>query len=115
VKAIDLTQNSVVAESVEIADTPRTRMKGLLGRTSLAQDQALLITHCNSIHMFFMRFPIDAVFLDRADRVVGIVKTIQPFALSPIFWTADKVLELPSGAIESRHIVMGDQLQFERV
>ena len=111
-KALNQTQNSVISQSIELADTPWLRMKGLLGRANLPQGQALLITHCNSIHMFFMKFPIDALFLDRTDRVVGAVKTIKPFAISPVFWTADKVLELPAGTIALQNIAVGDQLQF---
>jgi hypothetical protein len=64
--------------------------------------------------MFFMRFSIDAIFLDRDDRIVGIVKKIPPFALSPIYWTAVKVLELPSGTTELCPLALGDQLQFDR-
>ncbi len=111
-KAVNQTQKNEIAQRVEVANTPWSRMKGLLGRPRLPQDHALLITQCNSIHMVFMKFPIDAVFLDHADRVVGVVKGIQPFALSPIFWTAEKVLEVPAGTVDLKRISLGDQLQF---
>ena len=61
--------------------------------------------------MFFMRFPIDAAFLDSANIVVGLVRRIPPFALSPIFWKAVKVLELPAGTIDTTGTKLGDQLR----
>ena len=110
-KAINLTQNKVIAETVEVADTAMSRMRGLLGRHSLADGEGLLITRCNSIHMFFMRFPIDGIFLDNADIVVGMVQKIPPFAVSPIFWKADKVLEVASGTIERTGTRLGDRIR----
>ncbi|MBF0483761.1 MAG: DUF192 domain-containing protein [Candidatus Omnitrophica bacterium] len=76
----------------------------MLGRTSIALDEGLLITHCNSIHMFFMKFSIDAVFLDKNNKVVGLVERIAPFQLSPIFWNADKVVELAPETIQNKAI-----------
>ena len=61
----------VVCERCVVADTAATRMKGLLGRAGLDEGEGLLIKPAGSIHMFFMRFPIDAVFLDRELRVVN--------------------------------------------
>lgn len=112
-KALNQTKNNVIAHSVELADTPWTRMKGLLGRTGLASDQALLITHCNSIHMFFMKFPIDVVFIDRKGLVVGLVRNIPPFHVSPIFWKSASAIELPSGTLQETRTEPGDQIVFQ--
>jgi uncharacterized membrane protein (UPF0127 family) len=60
--------------------------------------------------MFFMKFPIDVIFCDDHDRVVGICPNIKPFALSPIFLKASFAIELPSGSIAASKTQVGDQL-----
>jgi uncharacterized membrane protein (UPF0127 family) len=113
-KIINATQGVVLAQKAAMADTMFSRMRGLLNRASLHPEEALLITHCRSIHMFFMRFSIDAVFVDREHRVVGLVKRIRPFCLSPYFRKAFSVVELPEGTIEKTKTGMGDQLRIEK-
>lgn len=81
----------------EVARTLFARMRGLIGRSGLPPGAGLLILRCNAIHTFFMRFPIDAVFLDRNDQVVKVVRDIRPW--HPFVWggwRARKVLELDS-------------------
>jgi len=105
------TKQTVVATQVCIADTFWSRLQGLIGRSSLAQGEGLLITHCQSIHMFFMQFPIDAVFLSSENVVVGLVHNIKPYQLSPLFFKSSSCLELPSGTIIEKNISIGDCLQ----
>jgi uncharacterized membrane protein (UPF0127 family) len=107
----NLTKNVVLSRNALLADTPFSRMCGLLGRDEFQEGEALIITHCNSIHMFFMKFPIDAMFLDAANRVVGDVRNIKPFQLSPIFWTAKRVIELPTGTLASTATSLGDRIE----
>jgi len=109
-RVLNSTHKTVLVERLEVADTFLSRMTGLLGRPGLAEGDGLLITGCNSIHMFFMRFAIDVVFLNEAGRVIGLVERIPPFALSPVFWKAAKALELPAGTIERSRTQTGDQL-----
>lgn len=63
----------------EIAESFAERAKGLIGRRGLAPGTGMLITKCNCIHTFFMRFAIDATFLDKSGRVVKVVKGIRPW------------------------------------
>ena len=63
----------------EIAETFLERTKGLIGRSGLERGRGMLILRCNCIHTFFMRFPIDATFLDRQGRVVKTVRNIRPW------------------------------------
>ena len=105
------TRNVVLASLVKIADNPFTRIRGLLHKACLLKGEALMIKPCNSIHMFFMRFPIDVVFVDKNDTVVGIVENIQPFGLSPIFWKAQYAIELPARIIQSTQTALGDVLE----
>ena len=85
------------------------RMRGLLGRAGLEPDQGLLIPRTSSIHMFFMRFPIDAVFLDRELRVKKVVADLGPWKVA---WArgARSVLELPAGAAARAGIEAGSRL-----
>jgi uncharacterized membrane protein (UPF0127 family) len=109
--AYNISRQTLIAKQVRFADSPWARMKGLLGRDSLNSDEGLLITCCNSIHMFFMRFSIDAIFLDRNNSVVGLVCAIPPFSLSPVFWNASKVLELSSGTIKLSGTELNDKIE----
>ncbi len=80
--------------TAEVARSFRARLKGLIGRQSLPPGRGLLILKCNAIHTFFMRFPIDATFYDREDRVVKTVRNIRPWRLFVWGgWRAVKVLE----------------------
>ena len=77
-----------------VARTFCERARGLIGTRHLAPDEGMLILKCNAIHTFFMRFPIDATFFDRHDRVVKVVRNIRPWR--PFIWggwRAVKVLE----------------------
>src|SRR5437868_14745465 len=69
----------VVCVSCVIAETPRTRMRGLLGRGSLASGEGILIRPARAIHTLFMRFPIDVIFLDQHGQVVKIVAELAPW------------------------------------
>jgi len=64
--------------------------------------------------MFFMRFAIDVVFLDRAGRVIRISHNLRPWRLSPIVWGARKALELPAGCAAQTLTEVGDQIALER-
>ena len=65
----------------EVAESAFERMRGLIGRAGLPPGKGMLITKCNCIHTLFMRFPIDATFLDRKGTVVKVVRNIRPWRL----------------------------------
>ena len=78
----------------EVARSFWARARGLIGRRDLPPGRGILILRCNAIHTFFMRFAIDATFLDRQDNVVKVVRNIRPW--HPFVWggwRAVKVLE----------------------
>jgi uncharacterized membrane protein (UPF0127 family) len=102
---------TVVCERVALADSPVSRMRGLLGRDGLEQGEGLLLRPASSIHTFFMRFPIDAVFLDRSLVVVGVHDAIEPWRTAAQRG-AKAVLELPAGESSRRGLAVGDQLTF---
>ena len=87
----------VVCERCAIASTHWQRFVGLMGRSSLAPDEGMLFPGTGSIHMFFMRFPIDAVFCDRDLRVVKVSRHLKPWRTAAARG-AKIVIELASGA-----------------
>ena len=99
----------VVCEHLLVAARPLQRMRGLLGRDSLAQDEGILLRPAGSIHTFFMRFAIDVVFLDRDLAVVGIEPSLAPWRTAGRRG-AKSVVELASGECERRGIEIGDAL-----
>ena len=112
VRASNLTRGTIVAETVEVASDPWSRFWGLMGRRDLAAGRGILITPCSSIHMFFMRFPIDVVYLDPSRRVKRIVGSLKPWRIS---WCrgADAVLEAPAGWAGEAGLGEGAQVVFE--
>ena len=111
-KIINSTKNTTVCEQVELADSAWSRLVGLLGRDSLPDGHGLVITQCRSIHMFFMRFAIDVVFVDKDNKAIGIVKRIRPFGHSPYYFRASAAIELPAGGIDKSRTEKGDVLAF---
>ena len=109
----NLTRNTVIASRTQVAQNSWQRMRGLLGLKDFPQGEALVITHCQSIHMFFMKFPIDVIFCDPQDKVIGFCVDIKPFCLSPVFFKASYAIELPVGSIASSQTQAGDQLQID--
>jgi hypothetical protein len=105
------TRGTVLASRCGIADSFWSRGIGLLGRGSLADGEGLLITRTSTITMLFMRFAIDAVFVDRGTRVVGIAARLRPW--TPVVWVrgADAVLELPAGTAARTATQAGDVLR----
>lgn len=102
---------TVVCERCTLADSPVTRLRGLLGRDGLEQGEGLLLRPASSVHTFFMRFPIDVVFLDRALIVLGIADDVDPWRAASRKG-AKAVLELPAGESLRRGLSVGDQLTF---
>jgi uncharacterized membrane protein (UPF0127 family) len=104
----------VVCERCIVADRPLRRMKGLLGRSDLRQGEGILLKPAGSVHTFFMRFAIDAVYLDKSLKVVSIARDLAPWRMSRAR-RARAVLELRAGEAARVGLTEGLQLQLERV
>ncbi|MES2211172.1 MAG: DUF192 domain-containing protein [Chloroflexota bacterium] len=115
--AHNLTRGTVLADRLEVAETLWARFMGLMGRRSLPAGAGLWLTGTNGIHMFFMRFPIDVVFLGRpgADGhrpVLATRRAVPPWVgLVPLIRGADGCLELPVGTIDDSGTTRGDRVQ----
>jgi uncharacterized protein len=113
-KVSNLTRGTVLAEIVETADRAATRRKGLLDRDGLAPGEGLWIVPCESVHTFFMRFPIDLVYVDRNKRVRKLRDNVMPWRLSACF-SAQSVIELAAGAVRASRTQPGDELEFSKI
>jgi hypothetical protein len=98
---------TVICARCDVASTPLKRMRGLLGRSSLAPEEGMLFRPAGSIHMFFMRFPIDAVFCTGDLEVIDVARDLQPWKTAGRK-DAKVVVELASGA--AREVRPGDRL-----
>jgi uncharacterized membrane protein (UPF0127 family) len=94
---VETESGSVVAEHVEVANTIWSRFIGLMFRRELPPGHGLVIRPCNSIHMFFMRFALDVVFIDGDGRVVRVLDSIRPWRASSLVRGAKAAIELPAG------------------
>jgi uncharacterized protein len=90
---------TVLAQNVLIADNLLTRMFGLMFQKSMGTKDGLLIDPCNSIHTFFMRFPIDVIFIGRNGKIVKILRDMKPWRMSWLYFQSSQVLEMNSGAL----------------
>ena len=115
VRITNKSRNTIISLKAGLADSPFSRLIGLLNRKSLSSEEALIITDCRAIHMFFMKFPIDAIFVDKNNKVVGLVRNIRPFQLSPYFIRATKVIEACPGIVDGTETAVGDELVFSEI
>jgi uncharacterized protein len=106
---INARTGGTVASTVEIADTRASRRKGLLGRDGLEQSAAILLSPCFAIHTAGMRFPIDALFLNRGGVVVHIARDLGPWRIATSI-RARVVVEVAGGTLKNHDVRVGDRL-----
>jgi uncharacterized membrane protein (UPF0127 family) len=111
---LDRPSGRLIADHVEVPGTMFGRGLGLMFRRSLPVGHAMWIDPCNGIHMFWMNFAIDAVFLDRAQRVVKVYRRLGRWRVVPLVLGARSVVELPAGALDGLELPKGHQLEFIR-
>src|SRR5438270_7102056 len=107
-------EGQIVCERCYLADRPLARLRGLMAWPPLTAGEGMLLRPTWSIHTAFVRFPIDAVFLDEQMRVLGIRSRLKPWRAA---WErrAHAVLELPAGRCDSARVRPGDKLGWGRV
>lgn len=114
-KLFNKSKNTEIAQSVRVADSFFSRAKGLLGERELPSGRALWIkgsrlVDCNSIHTWFMRFAIDAVFVDKGLVVRAVYQDLRPWRMTWPVMGAQSVFELPAGTLRKAPVEIGDQL-----
>ena len=101
----------LIVQSCAIAKTVLDRLKGLIGSKELKQNEGLWIIPCHSIHMFFMKYSIDAIFLNKKLQVIALYPQLKPWSFSGMHFKAKSVLEIHSGNIQSIGLKLGDELE----
>ena len=107
----NVSKGNVVADRVRVASSSRDRTVGLLRTPTLGPGEGLWIERSPSIHMFFMPYAIDAVFVSKTGRVTKVVPNLRPWRV--VWWArgARDCLELPSGAAARAGVSVGDELR----
>jgi uncharacterized membrane protein (UPF0127 family) len=108
------TRKTVLAEKVELADTSAKRRTGLLKHDRLEPGEGLWIVPCESVHTFFMKFPIDLVYLDKKQKVKKVRHAVPAWRLS-VCLSAHSVMELAAGTVRQSGTVAGDELAIEKL
>jgi hypothetical protein len=108
------TRRAVIASGGRIANTLGSRFRGLMLHNDLAPGSGLVIDPCTSIHMFFMRFSIDVLYVDRNDHVVRIQEGLKPWRVGPLYTKGARyVIELPEGTIARTGTQVGDSIRID--
>ncbi len=112
-KIFNATKRTLLADDVKVARTFLERSIGLLNRENLKNKEALVLPSCQCIHMFFMKFSIDVIFMGKDDKIIGMADHVNPFEVSPFFIKAVTAIELPAGTIETTRSEIGDVVEFQ--
>ena len=110
--ALNATRGVALATDLEVATSFSARTRGLLGRRALPPGSGMLIDPCPSVHTWFMSIPIDVIFLDGKNRVVGLKRNLRPWRMAGA-WRGAKTLELPVGTIAATGTLLGDVVAFQ--
>jgi uncharacterized protein len=98
--------------AVDVADTGAKRRTGLLKHERLESGEGLWISPCEAVHTFFMKFPIDLVYVDRKNKVRKVRNSVPAWRLSACL-PAHSVVELPAGTAQQSRTQVGDELVFD--
>ncbi len=102
----------VLATEVYVADSFLKRAKGLLGKSAISANNAMVIIPCNAIHTFFMRFNIDVIFISDENKIISLHKTVKPWKVLRQL-SAKYVVELPDNTINNAGLKEGQLLEFK--
>jgi uncharacterized protein len=114
IKVRNETRQTVLADHADVANTSAKRRTGLLKHERMEPGEGLLITPCASVHTFFMKFPIDLVYIDKKRKVRKVRHAVPAWRMSACL-TAHAIIELPAGTVERTRTAAGDQLAIEKL
>ncbi len=113
-RVTNATRNTTLGDRIDVADTSQKRRTGLLKHTSLPAGEGLIITPCEAVHTFGMKFAIDVLFLSRTKKVMK-VRAAMPRRRISMSLLAHSVLELPAGTVAATGTAAGDQLEIQKL
>lgn len=105
-------EQQILSHNIQVADSYLLRLRGLLFSAPLPTGNGLLLTRCNSIHMFFMTYAIDVIFLDKNMAITSLVTHIKPWRIASCK-QAKHTLELGVGSIELWNLKIGERLMIQ--
>lgn len=115
VKVRNTTRNVYLAEDAGLGTGFFNRFRGLMLRKDLPEGEGLVLMPEGSVHMFFMRFPLDVIHADAQGTVLRILHEIKPWRLGPMVRKSRMVIELPAGTARRTGTTEGDVLALEDV
>lgn len=115
VRVLNTTRGVYLASQAGLATSLGRRFLGLMGRRSLPEGAGLVLRPEGQIHMFFMRFPIDAVHADKDGIVLRLSEGIKPWRIGPIVRKSRMVVELPAGTVARSGTQPGDRITLEEL
>ncbi len=105
------TRGDALARRVMLADTWWTRLRGMMGRPEPAADEGMLLVPCRSVHMYWMKYPLDVAFLAPDGRIVATYHGLAPSRRSKRHGDANRALELRAGTLAAKRAEVGDRLE----
>lgn len=114
-KIINVRTGKNLAHQAKLAANFWNRMIGLLGKASFERGEGLILSPCNNVHTFFMRFNLDLIFINKEEVVTKVVENLPPWKISHFVLNASTVIELPAGTIQDSGTMIGDRLVFEKL
>jgi uncharacterized membrane protein (UPF0127 family) len=112
IRIANASRDVVLGDRVQVADRWWPRLRGLIGQPEPQQGEGLLIAPSQGVHMYWMKFAIDVVLVDKGKRVVAVYSDLQPGKRTKMHWSAEYALELPTGALAGTGTEVGDQLEW---
>jgi len=116
-RLVNLTTGELLASEVELADTFWRRFRGLMLRGKFSPGKALLFKFPKpgrrGVHMWFVRFSIDLVFLDSSYRVVELRAQLKPWRFYRPRATVSYLIELPAGTISRARVEVGHEISLK--
>jgi len=106
-------KNKLIFNDLKVANTFLSRFLGLMGKKSLPEGSALLISPCKMVHNCFMRFSIDILFIDSKNKIVGLCPGLRPWRLSPFIKNSKSVIECNKGIISRFDLSIGDLVEIK--
>ncbi len=113
-KLIDTTNDNIIGDKIEIAESFWSKTVGLLNRKKLKKDEGLLLKKTRSIHSIGMKFNFDAIYLDKDFKIVEIHHNIKPNKVLPIVFNAKHTLEVAANTAKELGLKKGNFLKIDK-
>lgn len=113
-KILNACSGVVIADNVEIVRNVLAQVKGLIGRQRVDEGYAMVFPGCKQVHTFFMRFPIDVVFVNKENVVICIVNSLPRNRCTEFVFGSALAIEFPAGTVSKSGLRLGDMLSFEK-